>query len=120
MVIGAAEADTRIVAPARGPAALKTLMTALFDANPHGTPSDFTGAAGTFMEGQRARCRILLITGLRPDGSSALRATLRLLRTRHEVDVVLTGDPQPLSVALLGRYAASRPALNRPVSVSRR
>jgi uncharacterized protein (DUF58 family) len=120
MVVGAAEADPRIVAPARGPAALNTLMAAIFDAQPQGAPSDFTGAAGALMEGQRARCRILLVTGLDAGGSSALRAALRLLRTRHEVDLVNVRATTPVATTLLDRYAASRPALNRPASASRR
>jgi uncharacterized protein (DUF58 family) len=85
MTFGHEAAQQRHFAPAKGMAALNTLVARLHDIEPSGMHSDYLAAARELMLRLPRRSLVVVLTNFRDEDGEELAAALRLMRTRHLV-----------------------------------
>jgi uncharacterized protein (DUF58 family) len=85
MTFGHDASQQRHFAPAKGMAALNTLVARLHDIEPSGMHSDYLAAARELMLRQPRRSLVVVLTNFRDEDGEELAAALRLMRTRHLV-----------------------------------
>ncbi|MGN6529129.1 MAG: DUF58 domain-containing protein [Burkholderiaceae bacterium] len=85
MTFGHEPSQQRHFAPAKGMAALNTLVARLHDVEPGGMHSDYLAAARELMLRLPRRSLVVVLTNFRDEDGEELAAALRLMRTRHLV-----------------------------------
>lgn len=85
MTFGHDPSQQRHFAPAKGMAALNTLVARLHDIEPSPTHSDYLAAARDLMLRVRRRSLVVVLTNFRDEDCEELEDALRLMRTRHLV-----------------------------------
>ena len=85
LTFGHDASEQRHFAPAKGMAALNTLVARLHDIEPSPTHSDYLAAARDLMLRVRRRSLIVVLTNFRDEDCDELEDALRLMRTRHLV-----------------------------------
>jgi len=85
LTFGHDASEQRHFAPAKGIAALNTLVARLHDIEPSPTHSDYLAAARDLMLRVRRRSLIVVLTNFRDEDCEELEDALRLMRTRHLV-----------------------------------
>ncbi|MFL6628994.1 MAG: DUF58 domain-containing protein [Vitreoscilla sp.] len=85
LTFGHDASEQRHFAPAKGMAALNTLVARLHDIEPSPTHSDYLAAARDLMLRVRRRSLIVVLTNFRDEDCEELEDALRLMRTRHLV-----------------------------------
>jgi uncharacterized protein (DUF58 family) len=85
LTFGHDASEQRHFAPAKGMAALNTLVARLHDIEPSPTHSDYLAAARDLMLRVRRRSLIVVLTNFRDEDCEELEDALKLMRTRHLV-----------------------------------
>jgi uncharacterized protein (DUF58 family) len=85
MTFGHDPSQQRHFAPAKGMAALNTLVARLHDIEPSPTHSDYLAAARDLMVRVPRRSLVVVLTNFRDEDCEELEDALRLMRTRHLV-----------------------------------
>ena len=85
LTFGHDASQQRHFAPAKGMAALNTLVARLHDIEPSPTHSDYLAAARDLMLRVRRRSLIVVLTNFRDEDCEELEDALKLMRTRHLV-----------------------------------
>ena len=85
MTFGHDSSQQRHFAPAKGMAALNSLVARLHDIEPSPTHSDYLAAARDLMMRVQRRSLIVVLTNFRDEDCEELEDALRLMRTRHLV-----------------------------------
>jgi len=85
MTFGQPPGQQRHCAPAKGTAALNSLVARLHDIEPGATHSDYLGAARDLMLRVPRRSLVVVLTNFRDEDCHELEAALKLMRTRHLV-----------------------------------
>jgi uncharacterized protein (DUF58 family) len=85
MTFGHDPSQQRHFAPAKGMAALNSLVARLHDIEPSPTHSDYLAAARELMIRVRRRSLVVVLTNFRDEDCEELEDALRLMRTRHLV-----------------------------------
>jgi uncharacterized protein (DUF58 family) len=85
LTFGHDASEQRHFAPAKGIAALNTLVARLHDIEPSPSHSDYLAAARDLMLRVRRRSLIVVLTNFRDEDCEELEDALRLMRTRHLV-----------------------------------
>jgi uncharacterized protein (DUF58 family) len=85
LTFGHDASQQRHFAPAKGMAALNTLVARLHDIEPSPTHSDYLAAARDLMLRVQRRSLIVVLTNFRDEDCEELEDALRLMRTRHLV-----------------------------------
>jgi uncharacterized protein (DUF58 family) len=85
LTFGHEASQQRHFAPAKGMAALNTLVARLHDIEPSPTHSDYLAAARDLMLRVRRRSLIVVLTNFRDEDCEELEDALKLMRTRHLV-----------------------------------
>ena len=85
MTFGHDPSQQRHFAPAKGMAALNSLVARLHDIEPSPTHSDYLAAARDLMLRVRRRSLVVVLTNFRDEDCEELEDALRLMRTRHLV-----------------------------------
>ena len=85
LTFGHDSSQQRHFAPAKGMAALNTLVARLHDIEPSPTHSDYLAAARDLMLRVRRRSLIVVLTNFRDEDCEELEDALKLMRTRHLV-----------------------------------
>ncbi len=85
MTFGHAASQQRHFAPAKGMAALNTLVARLHDIEPSPTHSDYLAAARDLMLRVPRRSLVVVLTNFRDEDCEELEDALKLMRTRHLV-----------------------------------
>ncbi|HEX7689699.1 MAG TPA: DUF58 domain-containing protein, partial [Burkholderiaceae bacterium] len=85
MTFGHEPSQQRHFAPAKGMAALNTLVARLHDIEPSAMHSDYLAAARELMLRLPRRSLVVVLTNFRDEDGEELAAALRLMRTRHLV-----------------------------------
>jgi len=85
LTFGHDASQQRHFAPAKGMAALNTLVARLHDIEPSPTHSDYLAAARDLMLRVRRRSLVVVLTNFRDEDCEELEDALRLMRTRHLV-----------------------------------
>jgi uncharacterized protein (DUF58 family) len=85
LTFGHEASQQRHFAPAKGMAALNTLVARLHDIEPSPTHSDYLAAARDLMLRVRRRSLVVVLTNFRDEDCEELEDALRLMRTRHLV-----------------------------------
>ena len=85
MTFGHDASQQRHFAPAKGMAALNSLVARLHDIEPSPTHSDYLAAARDLMLRVRRRSLVVVLTNFRDEDCEELEDALRLMRTRHLV-----------------------------------
>ena len=85
MTFGHDPSQQRHFAPAKGMAALNSLVARLHDIEPSPTHSDYLAAARDLMMRVQRRSLIVVLTNFRDEDCEELEDALRLMRTRHLV-----------------------------------
>ena len=85
LTFGHDASQQRHFAPAKGIAALNTLVARLHDIEPSPTHSDYLAAARDLMLRVRRRSLIVVLTNFRDEDCEELEDALKLMRTRHLV-----------------------------------
>ncbi|MCB9797782.1 MAG: DUF58 domain-containing protein [Alphaproteobacteria bacterium] len=83
----------RWVPPRKGVTAMSTLINGVFDLSSSTAASDYAEAARRLAARQRRRSLVILLTNLRDEDDTDLRAALTMLRTRHLVLVASLREP---------------------------
>jgi uncharacterized protein (DUF58 family) len=76
---------TRWLAPLKGRTGLDRLLAGVYDLQPSEMAPDFTQAAGALLNRLSKRAFVVIITNLRDEDDTALRAACELISTRHLV-----------------------------------
>jgi uncharacterized protein (DUF58 family) len=77
--------DMRWLAPAKGRTGLDRLLAGVYDLQPSDMAPDFTQAAGALLNRLSKRAFVVIITNLRDEDDTALRAACELLSSKHLV-----------------------------------
>jgi uncharacterized protein (DUF58 family) len=85
MTFGHEPSQQRHFAPAKGMAALNTLVARLHDVEPGPTHSDYLAAARDLMLRLPRRSLVVVLTNFRDEDCEELEDALKLMRTRHLV-----------------------------------
>ena len=85
MTFGHDPSQQRHFAPAKGMAALNSLVARLHDIQPSATHSDYLAAARDLMLRVRRRSLVVVLTNFRDEDCEELEDALKLMRTRHLV-----------------------------------
>ena len=85
MTFGHDPSQQRHFAPAKGMAALNSLVARLHDIEPSPTHSDYLAAARDLMLRVRRRSLVVVLTNFRDEDCEELEDALKLMRTRHLV-----------------------------------
>ena len=85
MTFGHDPSQQRHFAPAKGMAALNSLVARLHDIEPSPTHSDYLAAARELMLRVRRRSLVVVLTNFRDEDCEELEDALKLMRTRHLV-----------------------------------
>ena len=85
LTFGHDASEQRHFAPAKGMAALNTLVARLHDIEPSPTHSDYLAAARDLMLRVKRRSLVVVLTNFRDEDCEELEDALRLMRTRHLV-----------------------------------
>jgi len=85
LTFGHDPSQQRHFAPAKGMAALNTLVARLHDIEPSPTHSDYLGAARDLMLRVPRRSLVVVLTNFRDEDCAELEDALKLMRTRHLV-----------------------------------
>jgi uncharacterized protein (DUF58 family) len=85
MTFASEPSQRRHVAPAKGNAALNTLVARLHDVEPSAAHSDYLGAARDLMLRLPRRSLVVVLTNFRDEDCHELEAALKLMRSRHLV-----------------------------------
>ncbi|MCK9688281.1 DUF58 domain-containing protein [Scleromatobacter humisilvae] len=85
MTFGHDASQQRHFAPAKGMAALNSLVARLHDIEPSPTHSDYLAAARDLMLRVRRRSLVVVLTNFRDEDCEELEDALKLMRTRHLV-----------------------------------
>ena len=85
MTFGHDPSQQRHFAPAKGMAALNSLVARLHDVEPSPTHSDYLAAARDLMLRVRRRSLVVVLTNFRDEDCEELEDALKLMRTRHLV-----------------------------------
>ncbi len=85
MTFGHEASQLRHVPPAKGMAALNSLVARLHDIEPSPTHSDYLAAARDLMLRVPRRSLVVVLTNFRDEDCAELEAALKLMRTRHLV-----------------------------------
>jgi uncharacterized protein (DUF58 family) len=85
LTFGHDASEQRHFAPAKGMAALNTLVARLHDIEPSPTHSDYLAAARDLMLRVQRRSLIVVLTNFRDEDCEELEDALKLMRTRHLV-----------------------------------
>jgi uncharacterized protein (DUF58 family) len=85
LTFGHDASQQRHFAPAKGMAALNTLVARLYDIEPSPTHSDYLAAARDLMLRVHRRSLIVVLTNFRDEDCEELEDALKLMRTRHLV-----------------------------------
>jgi uncharacterized protein (DUF58 family) len=85
MTFGTPPEEERSFAAKKGKHALHGLMAEFFSVQPTLSHSDYVMAAQQFLQRQRRRALVVLITNFRDEDAPELQHALRLLRSRHLV-----------------------------------
>jgi uncharacterized protein (DUF58 family) len=75
----------RWLPPQKGPAAMKSMLDAVYDLETNRTHPDFTRAATELMARQRRRALVVVVSNLRDEDADEVSAAVKLMRRRHLV-----------------------------------
>ena len=96
--------DERHLPPVQGPRATSRILDVIYDLETSNESPDYQEAAARFLEGQRRRALVLLLTNLRDEDAGEIVLAVRSLSRRH---LVLVASVRELSL----RHLSSQPVV---------